>query len=140
MDEAAIAAASFACREGQEHHGDHEGTDAGGRALHRGRPELAVVNQRAMALMERFNASPAADGEARRRLLTELLGGIGEGSEIRPPPSCDYGTFINFGAMLLDVAPITIGDDCQIGPNVQFLTPTHPVDPGRAVRSGRPRS
>lgn len=25
---------------------------------------------------------------------------------------------------------ITIGEDCQIGPNVQLLTPTHPIDPG----------
>lgn len=29
----------------------------------------------------------------------------------------------------LDVARITIGQDCQIGPNVQLLTPTHPIDP-----------
>ncbi len=28
----------------------------------------------------------------------------------------------------LDVAPITIGADVQIGPNVQLLTPTHPVE------------
>lgn len=33
------------------------------------------------------------------------------------------------GAVMLDVAPITIGDDCQVGPNVQFLTPAHPLDP-----------
>jgi maltose O-acetyltransferase len=26
------------------------------------------------------------------------------------------------------VATITIGDDVQVGPNVQFLTPTHPVE------------
>ena len=31
--------------------------------------------------------------------------------------------------MALDVARITIGEDVQIGPNVQLLTPTHPVDP-----------
>lgn len=31
--------------------------------------------------------------------------------------------------MLLDVAPITIGEDVQVGPNVQLLTPTHPLDP-----------
>jgi maltose O-acetyltransferase len=30
----------------------------------------------------------------------------------------------------LDVATVTIGDDVQIGPNVQLLTPTHPLDPG----------
>jgi maltose O-acetyltransferase len=49
----------------------------------------------------------------------------------------DYGenlhvgarTFINFNLIALDVAPITIGEDCQIGPNVQLLTPSHPVEP-----------
>lgn len=100
-------------------------------------PELAADYLRAMDLMERFNAGPAADGEGRRAILRELLGHIGEGSAIRPPLYCDYGqyisigtgTFVNMGAVMLDVAPITIGDDCQIGPNVQFLTPTHPLDP-----------
>ena len=27
------------------------------------------------------------------------------------------------------MATIRIGDDVQVGPNVQFLTPTHPVEP-----------
>jgi maltose O-acetyltransferase len=31
--------------------------------------------------------------------------------------------------MALDVAAITIGDDVLMGPNVQLLTPTHPLDP-----------
>ncbi|WP_308259108.1 sugar O-acetyltransferase [Pseudonocardia sp. H11422] len=56
---------------------------------------------------------------------------------IRPPLFCDYGyqihigarVFVNFGLVALDVATITIGDDVQIGPNVQLLTPTHPVEP-----------
>jgi maltose O-acetyltransferase len=30
----------------------------------------------------------------------------------------------------MDVARVTIGDDVQIGPNVQLLTATHPVEPG----------
>ena len=38
--------------------------------------------------------------------------------------------FANYGLVALDVAPITIGDDVQIGPNVQLLTPTHPVEAG----------
>ena len=49
----------------------------------------------------------------------------------------DYGehirigprTFINYNFTALDVATITIGADCQIGPNVQLLTPTHPIEP-----------
>jgi maltose O-acetyltransferase len=31
--------------------------------------------------------------------------------------------------VLLDVAAITLGDDVQVGPNVQLLTPTHPLEP-----------
>jgi len=100
-------------------------------------PELAADHLRAVRLMDEFNRSPGDAAEARRRLLEELLGAFGAGSEIRPPLYCDYGsqlrvgarTFVNFGLVALDVAPITIGDDVQIGPNVQLLTPTHPVDP-----------
>jgi maltose O-acetyltransferase len=99
-------------------------------------PELARDYLRAIALMERFNGSSAADPGLRRRLLDDLLGDFGEGSEIRPPMYCDYGyqihigdrTFANFGLMALDVAKIVIGDDVQIGSNVQLLTPTHPTD------------
>ena len=95
-------------------------------------PQLAQDHARALALTARYNA------EGRREILTELLGAFGEGSEIRPPFRCDYGyqtfvgarTFANFGLVSLDVATVTIGDDGQIGPNVQLLTPTHPVEPG----------
>ncbi|GAB4448652.1 MAG: sugar O-acetyltransferase [Chloroflexi bacterium OHK40] len=100
-------------------------------------PQLAAESRRAAVLMQRFNSSDPTDPVARRALLRELLGSFGEGAEIRPPFSCDYGyqirigarTFINYGAVLLDVAPITIGEDAQLGPNVQLLTPTHPLDP-----------
>jgi maltose O-acetyltransferase len=99
-------------------------------------PDLARDNLQAMALMERFNSSSVADPGLRRRLLDDLLGDFGEGSEIRPPMYCDYGyqihigvrTFVNFGLTALDVAKIVICDDVQIGPNVQLLTPTHPTD------------
>ena len=99
-------------------------------------PELARESRRAAELYTAFNASSPHDAEARRRILAELLGSFGEGSEIRPPFYCDYGyqthigagTFLNFGVVALDVARITIGDDVQIGPLVQLLTPTHPVD------------
>ena len=99
-------------------------------------PELAAASLRAQALTRRYNAMDPADTTARHALLRELLGGFGEGSEIRPPLHMDYGThtvigartFVNFGLVCLDVAHVTIGDDVQIGPNVQLLTPTHPLD------------
>lgn len=100
-------------------------------------PELAEHHLRAMDLMDAFNATSARDPRERHRLLTDLLGGIGADTVIRPPLRVDYGShirigarcFANFGLVALDVAPITIGDDVQIGTNVQLLTPTHPVDP-----------
>jgi maltose O-acetyltransferase len=101
-------------------------------------PELARDLARAQGLSHRYNTMDPTDGDGRRAVLTELLGAFGEGSEIRSPFYCDYGyqtfvgarTFANFGLACLDVATVTIGDDVQIGPNVQLLTPTHPVEPG----------
>ncbi|MFD9985060.1 sugar O-acetyltransferase [Streptomyces massasporeus] len=100
-------------------------------------PEIARRQQRAMRLAARYLAAYTEDAESARPLLSELLGAVGEGVDLRPPVYVDYGsnisigarTFVNYNLTALDVAPITIGEDCQIGPNVQLLTPTHPVEP-----------
>ncbi len=99
-------------------------------------PDITADSLRARRLVDAFNRSEASAAEERRRILEELLGAFGEGSEIRPPFHCDYGyqirvgarTFVNFGLVALDVAAIDIGDDVQIGPNVQLLTPVHPLE------------
>jgi maltose O-acetyltransferase len=100
-------------------------------------PEIGAQSAAALDLMAAYNATSVRQAPLRRHLLEQLLGAIGEGTEIRPPFYLDYGAhirigarcFANFGLVALDVAAITIGDDVQIGPNVQLLTPTHPVDP-----------
>jgi maltose O-acetyltransferase len=100
-------------------------------------PRIAAAAARALDLTGAYNATTVRQGPLRRRLLEELLGAVGEDTEIRPPLYVDYGThlrigarsFVNFGLTALDVAPITIGDDVQIGPHVQLLTPTHPTEP-----------
>jgi maltose O-acetyltransferase len=102
-----------------------------------GAPELLADRLRARLLTERLNATSAGEPDQRQALLSELLGSLGEATEILPPFQCDYGyqitvgarTFINFGAVILDSATVTIGDDVQVGPNVQLVTPTHPLDP-----------
>ncbi len=102
-----------------------------------GDAEIAADLLRAALLLERFNASSAADPAGRRAILEELLGGLGEDAVVLPPLHCDLGfrttvgprTFVNAGLIALDIAPITIGADCQIGPGVQLLTPTHPTEP-----------
>ena len=105
--------------------------------------EIAAMHRRAVSLTEAYNATPAADPTRRGALLDQLLGAVGPDVEVRAPFHCDYGTyirigartFVNFGLVALDVMPITIGDDVQIGPNVQLLTATHPLDP--ALRRAR---
>ena len=101
-------------------------------------PELAEQSARARRLIHQLNTSDPTDSARHRAILTELLATFGEGSEIRPPFYCDYGyqtsigarCFANWGLVSLDVATVTIGDDVQIGPNVQMLTATHPINPG----------
>ncbi|TQS43090.1 sugar O-acetyltransferase [Cryptosporangium phraense] len=111
--------------------------------LYRGAdPELEAEMRHAMSLTKAFNDSDPLDPATRRELLTQLLGSLGDDVDIRPPLHVDYGThlhigdrvFINFGLMALDVAQIRIGADVLLGPNVQLLTPTHPIhpDPRRA--------
>jgi maltose O-acetyltransferase len=106
--------------------------------LYRWDPELGRGLDRAAALSRQFNLADPADAAAGRALLEELLGRFGPEAHIRAPLYVDYGsnlyvgarTFVNFGLVALDVATITIGEDCQFGPNVQLLTATHPVEPG----------
>jgi len=101
-------------------------------------PEIVEELAAAHDLMGAYNATSERQEPLRRALLEQLLGSVGEETVIRPPFRVDYGsrisvgsrTFANYGLVALDVAAITIGDDVQIGPHVQLLTPTHPIEPG----------
>ena len=98
--------------------------------------QLTAERERCSVLCERLNALSAADEPARLAVLRELLGGIGEETLIQSPFRCDYGynisigrrSFVNYGAVFLDVNPITVGDEVLIATNVQLLTATHPLD------------
>ncbi|ATG50537.1 maltose acetyltransferase [Brachybacterium vulturis] len=100
--------------------------------------ELGALQLSAARLADRYHRAWLEDAPEARDLLAELLGGLGDGAVVRPPFAVDYGsnvvlgarTFVNYHLTLADVAPITIGEDCQIGPNVQLLTPIHPTEPG----------
>jgi len=101
--------------------------------------QLTAERERCSVLCERLNELSAADEPARVALLHELLGAIGEDTLIQSPFRCDYGynirigrrSFINYGGIVLDVAPVTIGDEVLIATNVQILTATHPLDAAR---------
>ncbi len=100
-------------------------------------PESAARSARAARLADLYQRQIHSGDPAARGWLEDLIGDLGADVVIRPPLFVDYGdhisigarTFINFNLTALDVAQITIGEDCQIGPSVQLLTPTHPIDP-----------
>ena len=98
-------------------------------------PELVHERQRCRSVLQAFNAQQ--DEDQRLVLLKQLLGRIGSGSFIQPPFACDYGynlsigdnVFLNFNAVILDCASVTIGEGTQMGPGVQILAADHPRDP-----------
>ena len=91
----------------------------------------------ALKLTADFLNTYPQDEAAGLGILKELLGSLGTDTIIKPPLYVDYGshlfigngTFVNTGLVALDSASISIGADCQFGPNVQLLTASHPVDP-----------
>jgi maltose O-acetyltransferase len=99
--------------------------------------DLTAEYRRAQEILERYNASAFAEQDLRDRLLRELLKECGEGVHVRPPFRLEYGTgvsigagtFLNYDCLMLDVAPVTVGEDCQVASRVQFITATHPIDP-----------
>ncbi|MGI8401627.1 MAG: sugar O-acetyltransferase [Gemmatimonadaceae bacterium] len=109
-------------------------------------PALLATAHRARSLLAAFSATPSTDAGERKRILGELLGGIGSGVWIEPPFFCDYGeniyigadSFINVNCVFLDSAEIRVGVDALIGPGVQLLTPSHPLrSADRVVPAGK---
>lgn len=97
--------------------------------------ELAALREQAHCLSKDYNDTYEYEEEKREKILSKLLPGIAQGVYIQGPIYFDYGvntkigenTFINFNATVLDVCPVTIGDNVLIGPNVSIQTPIHPM-------------
>ncbi|EOH94570.1 chorismate mutase [Enterococcus haemoperoxidus ATCC BAA-382] len=100
-----------------------------------GDPELATARKFAREQMKLINKEE--DSQIRRQLVEETFGTTGTGSYIEPSISFDYGFnihvgknfYANFNSIFLDICPITIGDNCMFGPNVQLYAATHPLHP-----------
>jgi maltose O-acetyltransferase len=95
---------------------------------------LVAARIRARRITQRLGALDPADRDEHLQALSELLGSFGPDSWIEAPFHCDYGTqirlgarvFVNMGCVFLDAAPVSLGDDVQLGPGVQLLTSDHP--------------
>ncbi|HEM3674117.1 TPA: sugar O-acetyltransferase [Streptococcus suis] len=98
-------------------------------------PELRHMRKTARQQMQVFNNE--LDGAKRSEILKTLFGKTGNRIYMEPNFYCDYGSnihvgeefYANFNCTMLDVCPIRIGKNAMLGPNVQLLTPLHPLDP-----------
>ena len=99
--------------------------------------ELVKERMAAKELLFRFNNLKPSDQEGGRELLKKLLGKTGRQFAIEPTFRCDYGYnislgenfYANFNLLILDCAPVQIGDNAFIAPNVSIFTAGHPLHP-----------
>lgn len=87
-------------------------------------------------ILRRLNTMDPSDFDGIGKVVEELLGKSHK-AFINPPFYCDYGFhievgenfFANYNCTIIDVAKVTIGDNCQLAPNVAIYTAGHPVHP-----------
>ncbi|TDX19036.1 maltose O-acetyltransferase [Buttiauxella sp. BIGb0552] len=112
-------------------------------------PELCEIRYRVRDIVDEFNALSARAVTEKERLIRTIFGRVGENVHFEKGMRIDYGcnthignnVFINFNFVLLDCAPVTIGNNVFIAPDVQIYTAQHPLDPdtrNQHIGSARP--
>lgn len=98
--------------------------------------EVMEEQKKCRRILQKLNFMDRSDFAGIAEVVSSLLG-RSEGAFINPPFYCDYGThievgknfFANYNCTIIDVAKVTIGDYCQMAPNVAIYTAGHPVYP-----------
>lgn len=108
-----------------------------GKLYFAGDPELSADRRDARVKLRAINQE--ADKDKREIFVKAAFGGTKKHVYIEPSISFDYGYnifvgenfYCNFHNVFLDICPITIGDNCMFGPNVQLYTASHPIEPAK---------
>lgn len=110
-----------------------------------GDPELVAIKRKTHNLNVDYNQTHEDEEEKRAAILHEIIGQLGENGRIQGPIAFHYGKhttigknfFANFNLTVQDDAQVTIGDNCNFGPNVTIVTPIHPMLPSErnAIRT-----
>lgn len=110
-----------------------------------GDPELKAIKLRTHNLCSEYNRTFEDETEKRKNLAADIFGQLGEGCFFQGPIQIHYGKhtiigdrfFGNFNLTIQDDARVTIGNDCNFGPNVTIVTPVHPMlpDERKAIRT-----
>ncbi|MFQ3249456.1 MAG: maltose O-acetyltransferase [Glaciecola sp.] len=100
--------------------------------------QLQRDRMNAKTICHQFNQLPPSEFKQGMKLLKGLFGST-QSFWIEPQFYCDYGYnihlgkqfYANHGCVILDGAPVTIGDDVMLAPGVLISTATHPLDPDK---------
>ncbi|GMA07175.1 chorismate mutase [Tetragenococcus halophilus subsp. flandriensis] len=98
-------------------------------------PELAA--DRKAARKKQILINHEDDAKLRNQLVKETFGSAGNHVHVEQTIRFDYGYnisvgenfYANYDCVLLDICPITIGDNCMLAPNVKLYTASHPLHP-----------
>ena len=109
-------------------------------------PEFVAIKRKTHNLNVDYNQTHEDEVEKRAAILSEIIGEMGEGVRIQGPIAFHYGKhtkigknfFANFNFTVQDDGEVTIGNDCNFGPNVTIVTPVHPMvaSERRLMRTG----
>lgn len=111
---------------------------------------LLPLLRAAHALCDELN-HPEVSVATRLAITARLFGSFDAAAPpyVEAPFHCDYGFnlhvgsnfYANFGACILDCAPVRIGRNCFLAPGVHIYTATHPLDAtprGKGLESAKP--
>lgn len=104
--------------------------------------ELYALRIECRKTLQRLN-NAIPDSAEWREAIDQLIP-QSQGAYLEPPFRCDYGAnitlgknfYANFNCVVLDVAPVVIGDNVLFAPNVQIYTAGHPLDVKSRVEEG----
>ena len=106
-----------------------------------GDPALRAIKLRTHNLNVDYNKTHEDETEKRAEMIGQIVGKLGKNCFFQGPIAFHYGIhttigdrfFGNFNLTIQDDAPVTIGSDCNFGPNVTIVTPIHPMVPQERI-------
>lgn len=107
-----------------------------GQLYHYDDPEVAARKRQGVAACARLAAADPNDVENYEKVARSIVGSAGKSLDIQPGFHCDWGKNIhvgddftaNYNVTILDIASVTFGDRCMIGPGCVITAVTHPVN------------
>ena len=108
-------------------------------------PEVDARKLHAVLGCQRLEAVDVTDRAGKEAAIRDLFGSVGKNPNVLPGFRCDNGRNIrvgdeflaNYNVTILDISPVTMGDNVWIAPGTLITTINHPLSPmGRRQHLG----